>query len=291
MKVYTILLPVYNDWKNLDKLLSKISYIAKKNNFKFYILVVNDCSKFKPKTNLKKNKNIIKFKILNLSQNMGSQRAIALAINHLKKNSDYKNKDIIIMDADGQDDPSTITDLIKMNITKVSDAIVVERTNRREPFWFKFLYLVHKNFLFLFTGNHIRFGNFSLLKFKKIKNLMHKSDIWAAYPAAIVNNLNKISRIKSERKRRYSGNSKVNLYKLFNHSSRVFSVFKYKIFIFSIFYYLISYLIFKNDSLIVNFLFYSLLFANIYNFYTAFETKRDFEKKFNFLKPKIKKIF
>ena len=291
MKVYTILLPVYNDWKNLDKLLSKISYIAKKNNFKFYILVVNDCSKFKPKTNLKKNKNIIKFKILNLSQNMGSQRAIALAINHLKKNSDYKNKDIIIMDADGQDDPGTITDLIKMNKTKVSDAIVVERTNRREPFWFKFLYLIHKSVLFLFTGNHIRFGNFSLLKFKKIKNLMHKSDIWAAYPAAIVNNLNKISRIKSERKRRYSGNSKVNLYKLFNHSSRVFSVFKYKIFIFSIFYYLISYLIFKNDSLIVNFLFYSLLFANIYNFYTAFETKRDFEKKFNFLKPKIKKIF
>ena len=291
MKVYTILLPVYNDWKNLDKLLSKISYIAKKNNFKFYILVVNDCSKFKPKTNLKKNKNIIKFKILNLSQNMGSQRAIALAINHLKKNSDYKNKDIIIMDADGQDDPGTITDLIKMNKTKVSDAIVVERTNRREPFWFKFLYFVHKTFLFLFTGNHIRFGNFSLLKFKKIRNLIYKSDIWAAYPAAIVKNLNKVSRIKSERKRRYSGNSKVNLYKLFNHSSRVFSVFKYKIFIFSIFYYLISYLIFKNNSLITNFLFYLLLFANIYNFYIDFETKRDFEKKFNFLKPKIKNIF
>ena len=291
MKVYTILLPVYNDWKNLDKLLSKISYIAKKNNFKFYILVVNDCSKFKPKTNLKKNKNIIKFKILNLSQNMGSQRAIALAINHLKKNSDYKNKDIIIMDADGQDDPNTIIDLIKMNKTKGSDAIVVERTNRREPFWFKFLYFVHKTFLFLFTGNHIRFGNFSLLKFKKIRNLIYKSDIWAAYPAAIVKNLNKVSRIKSERKRRYSGNSKVNLYKLFNHSSRVFSVFKYKIFIFSIFYYLIFYLIFKNNSLIINFLFYSLLFANIYNFYIDFETKRDFEKKFNFLKPKIKKIF
>ena len=54
MKVYTILLPVYNDWKNLDRLLSKVNYIAKKNNFKFYILVVNDCSKFKLNTNLKK---------------------------------------------------------------------------------------------------------------------------------------------------------------------------------------------------------------------------------------------
>ena len=89
MKFYTILLPVYNDWKNLDRLLSKINYIAKKNNFKFYILVVNDNSKFKNKINLKKNKNIIKFNILNLSQNMGSQRAIALAINHIKKKQFY----------------------------------------------------------------------------------------------------------------------------------------------------------------------------------------------------------
>lgn len=291
MKVYTILLPVYNDWKNLNRLLSKVNSIAKKNNFKFCILVVNDCSKFKQEIKLKKNNNIIKFNILNLSQNMGSQRAIALAINHLKKNRDYINKDIIIMDADGQDDPNTITELIKMNKTNISDAIVVERTNRKEPFWFKFLYLVHKTVLFLFTGYQIKFGNFSLLKFQTIGYLIHKRDIWAAYPAAIVGNLKKISRIKSERKRRYSGNSKVNLYKLFNHSSRVFSVFKYKIFIFSIFYYLISYLIFKNNSLIINFLFYSLLFANIYNFYIDFETKRDFEKKFNFLKPKIRKIF
>ena len=113
MKFYTILLPVYNDWKNLDRLLSKINYLAKKNNFKFYILVVNDNSTFKNKIKLKKNKNIIKLNFLNLSQDMGSQRAIALAINHIKKNNDYKNKDIIIMDADGQDDPNMITDLIK----------------------------------------------------------------------------------------------------------------------------------------------------------------------------------
>ena len=43
--------------------------------------------------------------------------------------------------ADGQDDPNIITDLIKANQMKSSDAIVVERTNRSEPFWFKFLYL------------------------------------------------------------------------------------------------------------------------------------------------------
>tara|TARA_Y100001970_G_scaffold75110_1_gene95181 strand:- start:249 stop:1124 length:876 start_codon:yes stop_codon:yes gene_type:complete len=291
MKLYTILLPVYNDWKNLARLLSKINYIAKKNNFKFYILVVNDDSKFKNKIKLKKNKNIIKFNILNLSQNMGSQRAIALAINHIKKNNDYKNKDIIIMDADGQDDPNIITDLIKANQMKSSDAIVVERTNRSEPFWFKFLYLFHKSILFLFTGNKIKFGNFSLLKFKKIKKLIDKSDIWAAYPAAIVNNLNRVSRIKGERKKRYSGKSKVNLYKLFNHSSRVFSVFKYKILIISLIYFLISYFLFKNNYLIVNFLFYSLLFANIYIFYISFETTRDFKKKFNFLKSEIRKIF
>ena len=39
-----ILTPVYNDWKNLEKLLKKINKIfLKKLKSKFKLIVVNDC--------------------------------------------------------------------------------------------------------------------------------------------------------------------------------------------------------------------------------------------------------
>ena len=60
MKNFLIVIPVYNDWDNLNKLLKKINIIAKKNSFIFSILVINDFSNISPKINFKKNKNLNK---------------------------------------------------------------------------------------------------------------------------------------------------------------------------------------------------------------------------------------
>ena len=291
MKNFTIAIPVFNDWNNLNRLLKKINLIAKKNSFGFNILVINDYSAIKPKIKFKKSIYIKKLDVLNIDKNLGSQRAIAVALNYLFKHKKKIKHDIIIMDADGQDDPNVIKNLIYTFKKSYSDIVVVERTNRNEPFWFKFLYLFHKIILFIFTGNHIKFGNFSLISFRKIKNIINSSDLWAAYPAAIVNNLNNIKRIKSERKKRYSGNSKVNLNKLFNHSCRVFSVFKNKILITSIVYCYVLYFILGDDNLIFYFFTFSIVVANLYNFYIDFINKKDFRNNTNLLKPKLKKIF
>lgn len=290
MRNFVIVIPVYNDWSNLNRLLKNLNLVAKNNKLSFSILVINDFSNTKPKIEFKKNRNIIRFNLLNLNKNLGSQRAIAAALKYLVK-SNAKKKNIIIMDADGQDDPNVIKDLIDTYKKYNPEIVVVERTNRNEPLWFKLLYFVHKAILFLFTGNHIRFGNFSLIKFNKIKDLVNKSDLWAAYPAAVISNLNNIKRIKSERKKRYSGNSKVNLIKLFNHSSRVFSVFKIKILTFSIIYYLIAYFFLTNSIFFLNLLFISLILGNIYNLYVDLNNKRDLKESLNFLKIKKRKVF
>ena len=115
--------------------------------------------------------------------------------------------------------------------------------------------------------------------------------MWAAYPAAIVNNFNNIKRIQSERKKRYSGNSKVNLYKLFNHSSRVFSVFKNKILITSIVYSFVYYFVLGDNNLIFYFFIISIIIANLYNFYIDYTNKKDFKNNTNLLKAKLRKIF
>ena len=291
MKNFTVVIPVFNDWDNLNRLLKKINLIAKKNSFKFNILVTNDFSTIKPKIKFKKNIYIKKLDILNINKNLGIQRALSVALNYLFKHKKKINNDIIIMDADGQDDPNVIKNLIYTFKKSYSDIVVVERTNRNEPFWFKFLYLFHKIILLIFSGNHIKFGNFSLIRFKKIKNIINNSDLWAAYPAAIINNLNNINRIKSERKKRYSGNSKVNLNKLFNHSCRVFSVFKNKILITSIVYSYLYYFIFGDDNLIFYFFTILIIIGNLYNFYIDFINKKDFRNNTNLLKAKLRKIF
>jgi len=291
MKTFIILTPVYNDWENLNKLLKKINDEAERNDFEFEVLVVNDSSKINADINFIKTKNIISLNILNLSKNIGSQRAIALGLEYLFEFKKNKASDIIIMDSDGQDAPEILKNLISANENSDSDITVVERTNRNEPFWFQFFYFLHKKVLFIFTGKHIKFGNFSLIRSKELKNLVNKADLWAAYPAAVVNNLKKIDRIKSDRKKRYSGETKMNLKKLFYHSSRVFSVFKTKIFIISAIYALIISIFFKNNAEISYFLIFSLLMANIYNVYISLINKNDFKKKSDGPELKIKKIF
>ena len=291
MKNFIILTPVYNDWENLNKLLKKINEEAEINNFAFEVFVINDASTVNTDINFIKTKNIISLNILNLSKNIGSQRAIALGLEYLFESKKNKKGDIIIIDSDGQDDPDILKNLINASENSDSDIIVVERTNRNEPLWFQFFYFLHKIVLLIFTGKHIKFGNFSLIKSKKLKDLSNKADLWAAYPAAVVNNLKKIDRIKSERKKRYSGETKMNLKKLFYHSSRVFSVFKNKIFLISTVYTFLIFIFFKNSIEIFYLFALILIIANIYNFYISFINYDNFKKKSYYLGFKIKKIF
>ena len=91
MKNFLILTPVYNDWENLNKLLKNINNHAEENNFEFEILVINDCSKLNTKIDFKKTKNIVSLDILNLSKNIGSQRAIAIGLEYLFDNKKNNN--------------------------------------------------------------------------------------------------------------------------------------------------------------------------------------------------------
>ena len=277
MKNFIILTPVYNDWDNLSKILGKINIIAAKYDYKFKILVVNDKSDIKSKIRFKKTKNIIGIQIFNLPRNVGSQRAIALGLRKINNLKGNKKNDIIIMDADGQDDPKILKNLIDKSKKSIYDITVVERLNRDEPNWFRLLYIFHKTILFLFTGKHIRFGNFSLIKFNKLKSLINTSDLWAAYPAAITNNLSKIQKIKSDRSPRFSGETKMNLKKLFLHSSRVFSVFRNRILITSFIYSFLIMTFFKDYALP---LISVMIVCNVYNFTIHLNNLKEFKKSY-----------
>lgn len=266
-----ILLPLYNDWENLNILLKKFKKTIKSN---IKIIIVNDCSTLK--------RNIVnKFfdiEILDLSKNLGSQRAIALGLRYIQKK--YLNYNFtLIMDSDGQDDPKTINKLLKLFNPKKDEILVVQRTNRKENLLFRFLYKIYKLAFTILTWKSIKFGNFSLINNKSLKKIVNNEDIWAAYPAAVIKNLKKIKKINADRQRRFKGNTKMNYYKLLDHAFRVFLVFKKNILFISIFYLYLVILNFKNYTIhsfiiffILNFALFVKSFLNAYNFKKTIKT-------------------
>ena len=85
MKKIIILIPIFNDWESLKKLIYEINENIKGyNNVDFECLIVNDSStNIQPQLN--KPKNIKSFKILNMKENRGHARCNAFGIRYIFK--------------------------------------------------------------------------------------------------------------------------------------------------------------------------------------------------------------
>ena len=90
MNKYIFLLPLYNDWESFVLIIEKINAQLKILNKHAEILVVNDNSPKKP-PELRKHSNINDIEILNLNKNLGSQKAISIGLQYLKKKKRCKN--------------------------------------------------------------------------------------------------------------------------------------------------------------------------------------------------------
>ena len=260
MKYYDILIPVYNDWKSLNKLLTKINSNLKGLKGNVRVLVINDKSTEKPFFEIKKIKMISKISVLNLKKNFGSQGAIAIALKYISQSK--KESIISIIDADGEDDPNELKKMIKFAIKYPKNIIVSNRTKRSEVFIFKVLYKIHLIITLLLTNKWISFGNFSSFNSRNLKNLLKNNYIWFSYSSAVVKNC-LIKNLYAARKKRYFGNSKVSFFKLFLHSLKILSVFQLKIILNTIFIvFLLSIISLFYDLFFIKLVTYFLLIIN-----------------------------
>ncbi len=255
---FCILLPVYNDWHSLKKLLL---IIDKKLIFLkglVTVIVVNDASTIKPNLNIKKLRKIKQIKIINLIKNLGSQKSISIGLQYLKNKNEST---VLVIDSDGEDDVNQVKKMF-LTAKKFENYIVVSnRTKRREVFYFKIFYKIHLITTFLLTWKWISFGNFTSFSSKHIKKL-NFNDAWLAFPAVLIKDF-KLKNLYAERKSRYFGSSKVSFVKLFFHSFSIISVFYKKIFLNSIIYCIFLYFIYQlmaNNIFI--FLSLGLIFLN-----------------------------
>jgi hypothetical protein len=281
-----ILTPVYNDWKSLIKLLAKINNIFKYQlKKKFDLVVVNDFSNEHFNIKHLKVKSINKFTIISLPENLGSQRALAIGIRYINKFY-KKNYHTILIDSDGQDNPEAIKNIFKKIKKYPKSSGVINRGQRKEPSWFKFLYELYCFFINFFAVKKIRFGNFSLLNSNHIKKIHDNSDLWSAFPPTISSKIKNINYITIDREKRYAGKTKMNFFKLINHALRVFSVLRYRILPISFFYLLIAFMFSKYSNYEFFFYcFYSLIILlNISNFQISLFNKKKFDKAFKKIK-------
>ena len=111
MKKIIILIPVFNDWESLKKLIVEINRnISNFQETHFECLIVNDASTIdQPK--LTRPSNIKSVEILNMKENRGHARCNAFGIRYVfqKKDFDY----LILMDGDGEDRPIEIKSLVE----------------------------------------------------------------------------------------------------------------------------------------------------------------------------------
>ena len=267
MEKFTFLIPVFNDWDSLNILLKQIDHEISSFEDEFEVIIINDGSTAKSSVENQKFKKINLIKILNLKKNLGSQRALAIGLKYV---STLQNRaKIILMDADGEDDPLLLKEIIDCSKKFPDKIIAINRTKRNENLIFRLMYEVHYLSTLFITGKKIRFGNYSLINSNKLNNLLSSGDLWGAYPAAIVNNYTDIERLFYERKKRYSGKTKMGLFKLLFHSLRIMSVFKKRVFFISIIYITflsLLYFFYSNGLfllLIILIIFYSTIIFSI----------------------------
>src|SRR5688572_17033475 len=98
-----IVTPIYNDWDCFRYLLEDIDKLKLDH---IHVLGVNDGSYELPPTSYPKLQHIARIEILHLVRNLGHQRAIAVGLVEIFKNTEADC--VVIMDSDGEDQPTEI---------------------------------------------------------------------------------------------------------------------------------------------------------------------------------------
>jgi len=245
-----ILIPVYNDWQSVVKLLENINSEVSSLSNEFSIIIVNDASTEKrPEISLNLN-NLKSIKIINMNKNHGHARCNATGLKYIleKEEFDY----VIPMDGDGEDRPEEIKQILDNLNYNPDKPIVGERVKRSEGIFFKFCYFAHKLIVFTFTGQSIKYGNYTCLPKIVVEKMIKEKATWSSYSGSLAKVARDRAGVPSERGTRYFGPSKMSFKNLIVHSLSIIGVFKINVLIRSVLFLLVYiFLIYQNISIIM----------------------------------------
>jgi len=246
----------------------------KNTNENVDVLIVNDGSTKKNNLVFKKMSHLKKIEVLNLRKNVKAQIAIATGLNFLKKEKFQGG--IIVMDADGQDDPKYLIDIFKESKKNPERTITINRTKRDDELPFKILYQMYLFLSFLLTFKYLKFGVYSYLHSSSLDKILSTNDIHLAYAASLAKHFKNKNVIFAPRKKRILGESQNNYKSLTHYALKIISVFRNQVLINSIVLVFISFLLSKliTSSALFLFILLALLFFNVIIFLLAYQINK-----------------
>jgi hypothetical protein len=244
-----ILIPVYNDWQSVSKLIDEIDNLSINSEYQISIIVVNDASNHDRQDEDKILNNIHSIQVLNMKINQGHARCIATGLKYIyeKEEFDY----VIPMDGDGEDRPEEVKDFLNQIKNSYDKPIVGERIKRSENFLFKACYLTHKLITLTFTGKSIKFGNFTCLPKMTVQKMINDKATWNSFSGALTKVENDLISIPSIRGKRFFGPSKMSFYSLIKHSLSIISVFRKTFLIRSALFIILYILFIKSNASVI----------------------------------------
>lgn len=220
MKLITLIIPAYNEEKSLPKMFSRLDKLAngiKKYQFEF--LFVNDGSRDKTADILaiesEKNPRI---SVLNFSRNFGKEIAVAAGIDHANGDA------AVIMDADGQEPPELIPEMIKW-FEKGFDDVYARRSKSAEhgikkmtsKFYYRTLQKMSRVSIQIDTGDFRLFSKKAILALRNFRETSRQNKAifsWIGYKKKEIKFVQQ-ERSDGETKWKFglfsSGNSLINL--------------------------------------------------------------------------------
>jgi len=278
MKKYFILIPIYNDRESLTKLIDNINQVLKGLYVEVSILVVNDASSQQIVDNYPNAENIHSIEIINMKQNRGHARCIATGLKYIyeKKEFDY----VIPMDGDGEDRPEEIKNFFELSEKAEENSIIAERVKRSEGLLFQSCYQFHKFLTLAFTGQSIKFGNFTCLSKVTIEKMLKEKATWNSFSGSLRKVEKNLISMPSIRGTRYFGPSKMSFFNLIKHSFSMISVYRKTVLIRSALFIVLYILLIKNNASIISSLPLVLLLIMIYSISSLAlrENMEEFEK-------------
>ena len=227
-----ILIPIYNDWQSVFKLLENIDSEIAGLDVEASVLIVNDAStEQRPEINFNLN-NLKSVQVINMKENRGHARCNATGLKYINEKEDFDY--VIPMDGDGEDRPEEIRLLID-KIKEYPDTVITgDRIERSEGFIFKFCYLIHKYLTYVFTGQSIKFGNYTCLPKSTVAKMTDEAATWSSFSGSLSKTAKVRKSVPSIRGSRYFGPSKMSFINLLKHSLSIIAVFKFTVLIRSI---------------------------------------------------------
>ena len=258
-----ILIPVYNDWQSVSKLIEEINALSISQEFQISIIIVDDASTYDRKDENKTLENIFSIKILCMKVNQGHARCIATGLKYIfeKEEFDY----IIPMDGDGEDRPQEIKEFLTQIKNSNGKSIVGERIKRSENLIFRICYQLHKLITLTFTGKFIKFGNFSCLTKNTVEKMINEKATWNSFSGSLSKIEKDLFSVPSIRGTRYFGPSKMSFFNLLKHSLSIMSVFRTSVLIRSTLFIILYILLIKSYASLITSIPLILLLFMIYS--------------------------